>query len=235
MPCGLYGKLPAKRDFIAVNMPRDFLKIWEEWLHGAISSSRLKMGQDWLPAYLKAPLWRFWLGEAICGIPVSGVFMPSVDGIGRHFPLSIFCYGDKDDAFKPPFASIQLNENPDWYEKVEYFLLSTLEAEIEYDNLLNELQFLPLLQKIPAMCEDISVLKYSKNNIRSVALDETIEDAFASIQKEENRLLQRNKSYWWTVGGDSFQPFVFTANGMPNPDTMEIMLSGNLNRTKGEH
>ncbi len=29
MACGVFGKLPSKRDFIAVNAPRRFLTAWE--------------------------------------------------------------------------------------------------------------------------------------------------------------------------------------------------------------
>jgi len=29
MPCGLYGKLPAKRDFIALSVPGAFLRVFE--------------------------------------------------------------------------------------------------------------------------------------------------------------------------------------------------------------
>ena len=52
MPCGLYGKLPVKRDFVAVNTPRDFLLLWEEWLQGGVSASKISLGHDWLRAYL---------------------------------------------------------------------------------------------------------------------------------------------------------------------------------------
>lgn len=32
MSAGLFGKLPAKRDFIAANAPRRFLEVWEPWI-----------------------------------------------------------------------------------------------------------------------------------------------------------------------------------------------------------
>ena len=65
MQCSLFGKLPARRDFIAVKAPREFLAAWEPWLQSAISSSRNELGKDWQPAFLTAPIWRFWLGEEI--------------------------------------------------------------------------------------------------------------------------------------------------------------------------
>jgi type VI secretion system protein ImpM len=62
MRCGVYGKLPAKRDFVAVAAPREFLGIWEPWLQGGVAASRLKLGAEWQTVFLRAPIWRFWLG-----------------------------------------------------------------------------------------------------------------------------------------------------------------------------
>ena len=45
MQCSLYGKVPAKRDFIAIGAPREFLDAWEPWLQGAISASRTTLGE----------------------------------------------------------------------------------------------------------------------------------------------------------------------------------------------
>ena len=86
MPCGLYGKLPMKRDFISVSTPQAFLERWEPWIQGGIAASRVALGAQWQDIFLRAPIWRFWLGAEICGRPAMGSFMPSVDGVGRFFP-----------------------------------------------------------------------------------------------------------------------------------------------------
>ncbi len=50
---GFYGKLPARGDFVRGALPRDFTDRWDAWLNPAIAGSRLCMGEDWLPAFLK--------------------------------------------------------------------------------------------------------------------------------------------------------------------------------------
>ncbi len=40
MSAGLFGKLPAKRDFVAVNAPRRFLETWEPWLQSSVATSK---------------------------------------------------------------------------------------------------------------------------------------------------------------------------------------------------
>ena len=87
---GLYGKLPARGDFVRLGLPGDFVTAWDDWLAGAIAASRDRMGEAWLPAYLEAPVWRFALAPGVAGRDAAtGLFMPSVDRVGRYFPLML--------------------------------------------------------------------------------------------------------------------------------------------------
>jgi type VI secretion system protein ImpM len=132
MPCALFGKLISKRDFIAINMPRDLLLAWEAWLQASLSSSKNELKGDWLKAYLQAPLWRFWLGAEVCSVPVKGVFMSSMDGIGRHFPLTVFSFAPEGLEFEPPSDA----RDQSWYEAAESFLLDTIDAGDDYESVL---------------------------------------------------------------------------------------------------
>jgi type VI secretion system protein ImpM len=85
---GFYGKLPARGDFVRAGLPRDFTDRWDDWLQSVIAGSRALMGDDWLPAYLESPVWRFSLPPRMCGeLAVLGLVLPSVDKAGRYFPL----------------------------------------------------------------------------------------------------------------------------------------------------
>ncbi len=54
-----------------------------------LAASRLALGKDWLAAWNEAPIWRFALSPGICGPDaVLGLWMPSIDSVGRHFPLT---------------------------------------------------------------------------------------------------------------------------------------------------
>jgi type VI secretion system protein ImpM len=139
MLCSLYGKVPAKRDFIAVRAPREFLNAWEPWLQAAISASRTTLGNDWQPAFLTAPIWRFWLGADICGRSVIGAFMSSLDGVGRYFPLTLFACADEDAAIPPPEYGAQ----DGWFDKVETFLMSTLDQGAQFETMTAQLGALP--------------------------------------------------------------------------------------------
>lgn len=86
---GFYGKLPARGDFVRGLLPRDFTDHWDAWLAPAIAGSRQSMGEDWLDAFLEAPVWRFAFPAGLCGSRAAlGLMLPSVDRAGRYFPLA---------------------------------------------------------------------------------------------------------------------------------------------------
>jgi type VI secretion system protein ImpM len=93
---GFYGKLPARGDFVRGALPRGFTDRWDAWLAPAIAGSRAAMGEDWLPAFLEAPVWRFAVSAGLCGDRAAlGLMLPSVDRAGRYFPLTFAAlYGD---------------------------------------------------------------------------------------------------------------------------------------------
>ena len=88
---GWYGKLPTLGDFASRRLPPLFVEPWDHWLAEGLASWR-DSDPDWLDAFLAAPTWRFALGA---GVPFdkspgyAGVLMPSVDRVGRYFPLTV--------------------------------------------------------------------------------------------------------------------------------------------------
>ena len=93
----LYGKLPARGDFVRAGLPRDFTDPWDDWLQSVIAGSRALMGEAWLPAFLEAPVWRFALPAGMCGAQaVLGLMLPSVDRAGRYFPLTFAALSPAD-------------------------------------------------------------------------------------------------------------------------------------------
>lgn len=100
---GFYGKIPARGDFVRNGLPRPFIDAWDGWLQIVMAESRVLLGDAWLPAWMEAPVWRFSLAAGICGPGAAiGVFMPSVDRAGRHFPLTLACVAGDARAWIPP-------------------------------------------------------------------------------------------------------------------------------------
>jgi type VI secretion system protein ImpM len=86
--CGWYGKLPALGDFATRRLPREMVDRCDAWLSAGLAASRRELGGEWLDLYLTAPIWRFsWPADLTGDTVWVGVLMPSVDRVGRYFPL----------------------------------------------------------------------------------------------------------------------------------------------------
>ncbi|HEU4617908.1 MAG TPA: type VI secretion system-associated protein TagF [Gammaproteobacteria bacterium] len=119
---GFYGKLPARGDFVSRRMPNDFVERWDAWLQGALAESRADLGADWLEVYLTSPIWRFALAAGVCGEQGRlGVMMPSVDKVGRYFPLTATLGCEPGRS-----ALARAFELEGWFADVENLLLATL-------------------------------------------------------------------------------------------------------------
>ncbi len=93
-PPGWHGKLPSLGDFASRRLDAAFVEAWDAWLAAGLLALRERDAAGWLDAYLATPSWRFLLMPGVlpgdCGRQGwAGVLMPSVDRVGRYFPLSI--------------------------------------------------------------------------------------------------------------------------------------------------
>ena len=128
---GFFGKLPARGDFVTRRLTRDFTDPWDGWLQDAIAMSAQQLGADWLDTYLTAPIWRFLLSAGVCGrLPMLGVMMPSVDRVGRYFPLTLAV--TIADSAMPARAMLTAAS---WFDEVEQLALSALEDDADLDRI----------------------------------------------------------------------------------------------------
>lgn len=87
---GFFGKVPQRGDFVVRNLPRDFVDVWDRWLHDELGTLQAAKGEAWVEPYLHAPSWRFALAPGVAGaLGALGVVTPSVDHVGRYYPLTI--------------------------------------------------------------------------------------------------------------------------------------------------
>jgi type VI secretion system protein ImpM len=222
MRCGLFGKLPAKRDFIALFAPRAFLDVWEPWMQGSISASRAILDDAWQQAFLTAPIWRFWLGADICETTVAGAFMSSLDGVGRYYPLTIFACGESGAAIPPP----DLEAQDEWYEAAENFLLSTLEKGIVYKTITGSLDQLapPASGGSEGLPQGMMQLK--DGVVVAPAAGHSFLDVCGSLRAANHAGAYAAASFWWTAGGGDYPPLALSCRGMADPLLFAKMLTG---------
>jgi len=137
---GFYGKVASRGDFIERNLPKDFQRSWDAWLSAGLQTSQGQLGESWLDAYLTSPLWRFALAPGVCGSEaMTGVLMPSIDRVGRYFPLTVACR----IPCGQPLQALQAGEP--WFERIEDLLLSTLEEGARFEDFETAVQSLESL------------------------------------------------------------------------------------------
>jgi type VI secretion system protein ImpM len=120
---GWYGKLPGSGDFVTRRLPHAFLDPWDAWLRTVIAGSRALLGEGWQDAFLSMPAWRFVLGRGVAGEEAwAGLIIPSVDAVGRYFPLTAACRLPLRDA--NPLRTLCTARL--WYDELEPVVLGVL-------------------------------------------------------------------------------------------------------------
>jgi len=128
---GLFGKLPAHGDFVKRHVSSAFLSIWDEWLQCSVSGSKELLGDSWLDIYLTSSIWRFALRPGVINEHAwAGILIPSVDSVGRYFPLSLV---QPFDAKTNVFALMSNNQS--WFESLEAAALAALQNSLDADQL----------------------------------------------------------------------------------------------------
>lgn len=218
MGFGLFGKLPQKRDFIALNIPQPVLGPLETWLQAAVAASRGQLGRDWEQHYLVAPIWRFWIGPAIFGNGCAGALMPSVDGVGRYFPLMALYVCDNGARIPPPPFAPQ----GDWYAAIEARLLTTLDGDAGagVDALLAELPQ-PSLEPA-AMTAGASDFK--GGFLWHGAPKSGAATLLTGVVEADYRHAAQRRSFWWTAGNENSGPTLYVRDGLPDPYFYTLML-----------
>jgi type VI secretion system protein ImpM len=229
MPAGFFGKLPAKRDFVASGTSRPFLEFWEPWLQASLATSRQMLGDDWPTAYNRAPIWRFWLGAQFAGEAIIGALMASVDGVGRPFPLAIVC-GEGDGLLAPP----EIEANEAWCEAAEHALLGALAPEAAFETFAETVAGLPAPAAQPRIEELSGVEQLAEGVVLVRGLEAQASLAFRAARRFGHRSAFAGQSFWWTVGGDGFEALALAVVGMPPPALFADMLTGVFARTNAD-
>ena len=228
---GWYGKIPNLGDFASRRLPSRFVVPWDDWLQRALAGSRGVLGESWLDLYLTSPLWRFILLPGVCGhAGWAGVMMPSVDRVGRYFPLSIAIELSLVPAREAQFGALSA-----WLDGVEQAALSTLDLNHTADDLDRALaeQPLPAFGDADDSMELLQLRladRLTAHNMPTTTLTLPSTDAVAPLLAGAgSRFLLRcaaGKSLWWSHNREGALPALICSEGLPAPDDFALLLNG---------
>jgi type VI secretion system protein ImpM len=212
---GWYGKLPGVGDFASRRLPEDFVRAWDEWLQEVVATTRARLGTSWMDRYLTMPIWRFVLVSGlVASTGWAGVLMPSVDRVGRQFPLTVAV------PLASEAALVQaVFESADWYGGIEQAVLGMLDPTRGPEDL--EQALAGCAFSLPPD----GAMEPSKQPLRRLPSV----DAFGDVAKVESlqAWVQHAgwKGVWWTRGREGGDPTMLTCAALPTSEEFEALLT----------
>lgn len=218
---GIYGKLPAYGDFLTRELDPAFVEVWDTWLQGFVSGGQEQLGENWLDTYLTSPIWRFAFSPGVVDEHVwAGIVLPSVDRVGRYFPISFI---KKMSVSSCPTEVLSLGSQ--WFDALENIALQALEGEFSIDELIDDINSLPL-----ELASDYIQQGPSSSAMGSVVrMDFEAQNAASTYPYVLDELLrQQHVSYsaWSTRGSNLVEPCSFFTKALPQISGIAAMLDG---------
>lgn len=190
---GWFGKLPTVGDFASRRLPQDVIDWWDSWLSLGLAQLREQHAQAWQSLFLAAPVWRFAITPGVAPgawgrYAWAGVLTPSVDCVGRYFPLTLLA-----PLARWPLQATEAESLGWWLERLECMAGDALHDDWSIDQLEAQLD-LDELRRAPS---ERCLLNPAQERIPFPA------DALASMGVVERRLFGEHRpgrSLWQQAG-----------------------------------
>ncbi len=222
---GFYGKLPSHGDFVSRRLPRSFIEPWDQWLQGGLAASREQLGSDWLNQFLVSPIWQFALAPGLCGGDAwAGVMMPSVDRVGRYFPLTLVA--------KVTGCSLNRLFEPDcgWFSQLSELALSSLDYDFDLQAFEDRLQNVVWKDCLSGeIARDAGGAQSGSERLAfnfELGSDRDTPLAFEALSERLNQRFFSRCSYWRSMATEDAKPSLLLCEGMPPFDAYVGFLNG---------
>jgi type VI secretion system protein ImpM len=228
---GLFGKLPSHGDFLRRRVSDAFVDAWDAWLRECLAESRVALGERWIDLYLTSPAWRFVCEAGACGAaPLVGLMVPSVDRVGRFFPLTLVAELPEDVNLMAAASG-----SSSFFENAERLLIETLATEeIDFERFdgqvvqlgatLEALTIPPPVLLDPAAA--VSAPEGAQAWHISLGGGAQLTPIFEQLLAHHLSLLYRPLVLWWTEGSAEVEPSCLMAKGLPHPGSFGALLDG---------
>ncbi len=225
---GYYGKIPGRGDFVHHCLSREFIDPWDAWLQISIASSRNRLMDQWLDTYLTSPLWRYYLSPGLCGQHGwAGVMMPSVDKVGRYFPLTMAC------SLPAKFNPFNLmSDQAQWFVETEALMLSLLDEQRpdldEFERKVEQLSGHFDEHKSRYHAEKKSPGILGLGPLWRLPLADVDAAVLTCSELSRQMLAARFSTYslWWSEGSEQVTPSFLVSSGLPSADSFSSLMNG---------
>jgi type VI secretion system protein ImpM len=200
--------------------------MWDRWLQDCITASQSVLNESWLDKYLVSPMWRFAIPAGVCGQAVyCGVLVPSVDRVGRYFPLTVVAALPAETGC----LSILLSARK-WFESVESTLLDILEEKVtdldQIDATICELGR-PLTELSAQLAQRHSLHEELDLALLLSDVNQLAHDSSALLETLLDRHIP-GATYWLTNGSSDVSARLLVVRGLPPDTRFAAMIGGDF-------
>ncbi|MFK8017734.1 MAG: type VI secretion system-associated protein TagF [Gammaproteobacteria bacterium] len=225
---GFFGKLPALGDFVQRRLPAPFVRAWDGWLQGCVAGSKAALGEHWLNTYLSSPIWRFALTPGVAGeLGWTGVMIPSVDRVGRYFPLTVAT------VLPEHSRTLDVAHAQEWFDRAESVALNALEEQgFDLETFSASVAALGPCPVSAAPSVPVPQQGAVAGGFR-LSVDD-VNHAPAALEGLCDMFIRERfgpSSLWWTSGSELISPNVIVCRGLPEPAGYTAMLDGQWHST----
>ena len=213
-------------------VPQGFLDAWDAWLQEGLHASRRQLGPQWLELYLTSPVWRFVLAEGVCGESAyAGVVLPSVDRVGRYFPLTLVSPLEVGSCL----LEAACGAGRAWFDSAEALARRALDAsDLDLEDFDAEVESLEALLDRDALETSSRLMERIANGAfpgsasawHISMLGQTPQRAANALASIELQRTFRPCALWWTQGSETLEPGWLVTSGLPAPAGFAALLSG---------
>lgn len=205
---GFYGKLPINGDFLSRNLSHEVTLCIDEWFQISMAQLRHRL-PDWSYFFNSSPSWFFLIpSNFFSSKAYAGYITPSIDRVGRCFPLIVLKEMHKD-------SPLNVESLQHWYLTTETIVQNCLRDNISADELMNSLEKIELISS-----------SFEKNiqSIEPEPQNDILDVLFANISQPASQIesylsnnvsnnvsnfellpllysfeILSNKSHWWSI------------------------------------
>jgi type VI secretion system protein ImpM len=234
---GLFGKLPSHGDFLRRRVSDQFVEAWDGWLRQCLSESHAALGDRWVDVYLTSPAWRFVSAARACGpSAMIGLMVPSVDRVGRFFPLTLVAELPDDVSLIAASSA-----SAPFFEAAERLLIETLADEhIDFDR---------FDQRVVDLGDALDAIVLPPPVVLDSAVGPTVIEsadawqipigAASRLGAVFHQLLAQQLAsvygplvLWWTDGSAIVDPSCLITKGLPDPSAFGALLDGSWSESR---
>ncbi|WP_348703912.1 type VI secretion system-associated protein TagF [uncultured Neptuniibacter sp.] len=211
---GFYGKIPCRGDFVSRNLPRALTDSFDRWFQQGMHQSRQQLGAEWNQRYSIAPIWRFFIAPGVFDeYAWIGVFIPSVDKVGRQFPCLIALpFEQRMVTYEQILAQDLI------YQRIEDLLLDALELDFDFEHFCSQVDSLAIRSVSPP-----TSLKAVKDEMP------LLQNLFAMRFQYHHLDLLTAIDYpilWMSEGTEGVEPQLFLSSALPEPSSFSLFVTG---------